>query len=137
MLYADNPTVKKVGFSVRYKNGWFAHTDFSEDLSVSGAHISGGEKVFVHMVEDKASKELWELLSNSALKIIKKPSMDLNPDPDPVYAITITLSDGTNLFYERELEKKYDDINLNGLSNIIGKNQRIYIHQKGKPWILK
>lgn len=137
LLFADNLTIQKIGFSVRYNDGWSAHTDFSEDLSVKGAHISGGKEVFVHMVDDKASKKLWKILKTLASRIIKTPSIDLNPDPNPIYVINIALSDGTNLFYERELKKKFNNINLDELSSIIGKNERIYSHQKGKTWILK
>lgn len=129
--------ISRIGFSVRYGNGWSAHTGFSEDLSVSGAHISGGEDVFVHMVEDTASKELWARLKVIALKVAAIEPINLDPDPDPVYIIRIELSDNRVLEYERELTKEYSNINLRELSNLIGKNQRIYSHQKGKPWRLK
>lgn len=137
LLFADNLTLQKIGFSVRYQNGWSAYTDFLQNLSVNGGHISGGNEVFVHMVDDKASKELWEILNNLASKVIETPSIELSPDTNPVYVINLTLSDGTSLFYERELEKKYDNTNLDELASLIGKNERIYSHQKGNPWILK
>jgi hypothetical protein len=63
------PGIKMIGFSVRYPEGWSAHTYFYSNLKVQGGHISGGEKPVVHLVEDNLAEELWKLLYRLAEEI--------------------------------------------------------------------
>lgn len=133
----DTNIITKIGFSVTYTNGWSAHTDFYTNLSVRGDHISGGNRPFVHMVEDTASKELWSRLEALALKAAAVSPIDLNPNPDPTYCIRITFADGKVVEYERDVKQEYDNTHLKELCSLIMKNERIYSFQEGKPWILE
>lgn len=135
---AEELKIKSIEFKVIYaNNGGSAQTCFSNDLSVDGAHLSGGEKPFVHPVDDKASKELWDFLEDIAEKVMKIPPISLNPKPDPVLIININFTNGKSLSYERELKNKFNNTDLDLLADILRKNERIYQNQKGRPWVLK
>jgi len=134
----DNLIVKSIGFRIIHaNNGGLAQTFFSDDLSVGGAHLSGGKKPFVHPVDDKASKELWELLKDISKKVIKIPPINLNPKPDSLFNMQIIFKNGKSLSYERELKKKFNNTHLDFLADILIKNQRFYQNEIGNPWVLK
>jgi hypothetical protein len=132
------PDVKMIGFSVIYPDGWSAHTYFYSNLKVQGGHISGGEKPFVHLVEDNLPKELWKLFYKLAQKInyqeIPSVKMDSNK---PVYKIHISSDSGQTHAFETHVGQKYNNESLDDLAFLLQKNERIYIHQKENKWIYK
>ncbi len=132
------PGIKMIGFSVRYPEGWRAHTYFYSNLKVQGGHISAGEEPVVHLVEDNAAEELWKLLYNAAEKIedeeIRPEKID---STKPVYKIQIGYDNGETRAFETQVGQPYNNESLDDLAYLLQKNERIYSHQKGKEWIYK
>jgi hypothetical protein len=127
-----------IGFSVRYPEGWGAHTYFYSNLKVQGGHISGGEKPVVHLVEDNAAEELWKVLYRLAEKIEDKGIQAVKIDSTkPVYKIQIAYDDGQTRAFETQVGQRYKNESLDDLAYLLQKNERIYSHQKGKEWIYK
>jgi hypothetical protein len=130
------PGIKMIGFSVRYPEGWRAYTYFYSNLKVQGGHTSGGEKPFVHLVEDNAAEELWKLLCKGAEKIedeeIRPETID---STKPVYKIQIAYDNGKTRAFETQVGQAYNNESLDDLAYLLQKNERIYSHQKGKEWI--
>ncbi|UCF42798.1 MAG: hypothetical protein JSV99_09440 [Planctomycetota bacterium] len=133
-----SPGVKMIGFSVRYPEGWSAHTYFYSNLKVQGGHISGGEKPVVHLVEDNLPEELWKLLYEAAEKIKDEEIQSVIIDStEPVYKIYISYDNGETYAFETHVGQEYNDESLDDLAYLLQKNERIYSHQKGKEWIYK
>jgi len=132
------PVINMIGFSVTYPDGWSAHTYFYSNLKVQGGHISGGEKPFLHLVEDDLPKELWQLFYKSAQKIkyqeIQTVKMDANK---PVYKIHLSYDNGQTHAFETHIGQKYNNQSLDDLAYLLQKNERIYTHQKGNKWTYK
>ncbi|UCH89275.1 MAG: hypothetical protein JSV49_01110 [Thermoplasmata archaeon] len=132
------PAINMVGFSVVYPDGWGAHTYFYPNLTVQGGHKSGGEKPFLHLVEDNLSEELWELFYKLAERIryqeIRQVKMDSN---EPVYKIHISYDNGQTDVFETYVGQKYDNQSLDDLAYLLQQNERIYSHQKKSEWIYK
>jgi hypothetical protein len=132
------PAIKMIGFSVTYPDGWSAHTYFYSNLKVQGGHISGGEKPFVHLVEDNSPEELWQLLYKSAEKIKYHQIQPLTIDSDkPVYKIHISYDNGQMHAFETHVGQQYNNESLDDLAYLLEKNERIYVHQKDNEWIYK
>ena len=132
------PAIKMIGFSATYPDGWSAHTYFYSDLKVQGGHISGGEKPFLHLVEDNLPEELWQLFYKSAQQIksaeIRLVQLDSNK---PVYRIHISYDNGQTNVFETNVGQKYNNESLDDLAYLLHKNERIYSHQKKNKWIYK
>lgn len=133
-----SPGIKMIGFSVRYPEGWSAHTYFYSNLKVQGGHISGGEKPLVHLVEDNVPEELWKLLYRLAEKIEGEEIRAVKIDSTkPVYKIQIAYDDGETHTFETQVGQRYKNESLDDLAYLLQKNERIYSHQKGNEWIYK
>ncbi|MHC4571656.1 MAG: hypothetical protein ACYS0C_06230 [Planctomycetota bacterium] len=132
------PAIKMIGFQATYPNGWRAHTYFYSDLKVQGGHISGGEKPFLHLVEDNLPEELWRLLCKSAQQIKYEKIQPLQLDSNkPVYKIHISYDNGQTHAFQTNVGQKYNNQTLDDLAYLLQKNERIYIHQKENKWIYK
>ena len=132
------PGIKMIGFSVRYPEGWRAHTYFYSNLKVQGGHISGGEEPVVHLVEDNAAEELWKILYRLAEKIEDEEIQAVKIDAEkPVYKIQIAYDNGETRAFETQVGQRYKNESLDDLAYLLQKNERIYSHQKGKEWIYK
>jgi hypothetical protein len=132
------PGIRMIGFSVRYPEGWSAHTYFYSNLKVQGGHISGGEKPLVHLVEDNVPEELWKLLCRAAEKIKDEEIQPEKIDSTkPVYKIHISYDNGETRAFETQVGQEYNNESLDDLAYLLQKNERIYTHQKGKEWIYK
>jgi hypothetical protein len=132
------PAINMIGFSVIYPDRWSAHTYFYSNLKVQGGHISGGEKPFVHLVEDTLPRELWNLFYKSAQQLkyqqIHPVKMDSNK---PVYKIHISYDNGQTHVFETNIGQKYNNRILDDLAYLLQKNERIYSHQKEDQWNYK
>ena len=132
------PAINMVGFSVIYPDGWGAHTYFYSNLKVLGGHKSGGEKPFLHLVEDDLPEELWELFYKLAQKIRYEEIQPIKMDSsEPVYKIHISYDNGQTDVFETYVGQKYNDQGLDDLAYLLQQNERIYIHQKEHKWIYK
>jgi hypothetical protein len=115
-----SPGIKMIGFSVRYPEGWRAHTYFYSNLKVQGGHISAGEEPVVHLVEDNAAEELWKLLYKAAEKIKDEEIQAVKVDATkPVYKIQIAYDDGETHAFETRVGQAYNNKSLDDLAYLL------------------
>jgi len=132
------PAINMIGFSVTYPDRWSAHTYFYSNLKVQGGHISGGEKPFVHLVEDTLPLKLWNLFYKSAQQLKYQQINPVKMDSSkPVYKIHISYDNGRTDIFETNIGQKYNNAGLDDLAYLLQKNERIYSHQKQNKWTYK